>query len=108
MSNLNAAIVEHFCRAQSEQENELVHSDGFKLLWSKAKFKPVGKVLFKSASSTANVSYHIPAAKSLEIEFATRAAVSSIIKVHTESFVLNFPITFPLCSSRLRPSLAPA
>jgi hypothetical protein len=50
-------------------------------LLSQAKFKPLGKLHVTSASSGGSVSYHIPAASSIEIQLSTVAAVSSLLKV---------------------------
>jgi hypothetical protein len=81
MPNLHGAIVKHFCQSPAELEKQSADSDGHLLLWSEAKFRPVNKILLRSASSTDVVAYHIPAAASLEIQFTTRMAVSYVTKV---------------------------
>lgn len=80
MPNLHGAIVKHFCQSPAELEKQSADSDGHLLLWSEAKFRPVNKILLRSASSTDVVAYHIPAAASLEIQFTTRMAVSYVTK----------------------------
>jgi hypothetical protein len=93
---LHVAIIEHFCRAQVEQETHSAESQGFLRLWSEAKVRPLSKSLFRRVSSTDNVSYHIPAAASLEIQFATRMAVSSALKVQPVALALHFEPSVPL------------
>jgi hypothetical protein len=71
--NLQTVIVEHFCHAQADQGQES--------LWSEAKTRPLSKILFRSTANIDSVSYHMPAAACIEIQFATRMAVSSVVKV---------------------------
>ena len=88
MPNFPSILIEHHRCLRSALPQPHIASpenDAISRLWSDAKVRPLQKVHIKSAGSNGNVSYHIPAASSIEIEFSTRAAVSSAIKVHHAS-----------------------
>ena len=90
MPNLQNILIEHHRCVQSAlapaRPNIASPATGsVSQLWSEAKVRPLYKVQFTSVGGNGNISYHIPAASSIEIEFSTRAAVSSAIKVHLAS-----------------------
>lgn len=97
--NLQTAIVEHFCHAQADQGQESPESEK-NSLWSQAKTRPLSKILFRSTASIDSVSYHMPAAACIEIQFATRMAVSSVVKVRHAAPALR-------ASHSIRPGLPP-
>jgi hypothetical protein len=96
--NLHTAIVEHFCHAQADQGQKSPESEK-NSLWSEAKSRPLSKILFRSTDSIDSVSYHMPAAACIEIQFATRMAVSSVVKVRHAAPALR-------ASRSIRPRLA--
>ena len=76
--DLRGAIMRHI-GASREGCSE---ADNVSQLWSNASVRPLSKFYFRRTDASDRISYHIPAAASIEIQFTSRMAVAAAIKVH--------------------------
>ena len=96
--DLLGAIMTHIHHAPANRER-CSESHSTSQLWSNARVRPLGKFYFGRSDAGESISYHVPAAQSIEIQFASRMAVSAAIKVLCLSFAP--PLSFHLQSQRL-------
>jgi hypothetical protein len=96
--DLHRAIISHICPARAEHEGSSDLDDALQL-WSSVRVMPLGKFYFRRTDASGSISYHIPAAQSIEIQFASRMAVSAAMKVRRLPFA-------PRCSRPSSPRLS--
>lgn len=106
--DLHGAIMGHIGPARASREG-CSEADHVSQLWSNAIVRPLSKFYFRRTDASDSISYHIPAAESIEIEFTSRMAVSAAIKVHHLSAIElpSFACSYMTqCSSCLPPPLS--
>ncbi len=78
--DLHGAIMRHIGPARANREG-CSEADYVSQLLSNAIVRPLSKFYFRRTDASDRISYHIPAAESIEIEFTSRMAVSAAMKV---------------------------